>query len=504
MGEAAKSTEAARTAGRGGLAIAGAKVSFIIFGFIQQPILAALLGDVGYGEMSRVLTIVGIVNNVMVATAIQGVSRAVASVPDESAAEAFAKTLRVQVTMAMVVSAAFAIAAGWIAGFVKAPEVTNPLRVVAGVTLFYGIYAPLVGSLNGRRKFLAQAGLDTGYGALRTLAMAIGALVFGVMGSIVGFVACAALIIPVAMIFSGIGKQGPAGPTLKEYLTFLGPLAGGQIALNLLMQTDFLLLSRFLGQAAPTADDASRAMASYRAVKLFALLPYQMLVSVVFVLFPMLARAHAEGDREAVRRFTRTGVRLALILTGLMAGVISALGPLALRFAFAAEYGEQGGFALRLMALGMGGFGMFGVMSAALTSLKRERIAAVLTIATVVMVAIACYALVPSTEFGKPMLVMTAAGTSAAVITAAVVTAIFLRQAAGGFVAPLTFVRVGIAMAITGAAGSRLPYLGKLAVLGEAAALGVIYFVVLIVLREVGRADLDVVKGTLGRKKKPA
>jgi len=468
----AKSADAARTAGRGGLAIAGAKVSFILFGFIQQPILASLLGEVGYGEMALVLTIVGIVNNVMVSTAIQGVSRAVSAVPDENAAEALAKTLRVQVVLAMIVSSVFALSAGWIADFEAAPQIANPLRVVAGVTLFYGIYAPLVGSLNGRRRFLAQAGLDTGYGALRTIAMAVGALLFGVMGSIVGFVACAALIIPVALFFSGIGKRGPAGPTLKEYLSFLGPLAGGQVALNLLMQTDFLLLSRFLGQAAATSDDASRAIAAYRAVKLFALLPYQMLVSIVFVLFPMLARAHAEGDREAVRRFTRTGVRLALIVTGLMAGVISALGPLALRFAFAAEYGDRGGLALRLMALGMGGFGMFGVMSAALTSLKRERVAAVLTIATVLMVATACYALVPQAEFGRSMLVMTAAGTSAAVLTAAAVTAIVLRQVAGGFVSPLTFGRVAIAMAITGAVGSRLPYMGKLAVLGEAAMLG--------------------------------
>jgi stage V sporulation protein B len=498
---AEKRHETARTAGRGGLAIAGAKVSFIVFGFIQQPILAALLGEVGYGEVSRILTIVGIVNNVIVATAIQGVSHAVSSVPEDKSAEAFARSLKIQVTLAMVVSALFALFAGLIADWVAAPEITTPLRLVAGVTLFYGIYAPLIGSLNGRRKFVAQAGLDTSYGILRTGCMAVGALVAGVTGSILGFVACAAIIIPAALVFSGVGKRGPAGPTAREYLSFVAPLAFGQIALNLLMQTDFLLLSRYLGDAAPTADEASRAIASYRAVKLFALLPYQMLISVVFVLFPMLARAHAEGNKKDVAHYTQTGLRLALVLTGLMAGTICAISPLALRFAYAAEYADQGDTALRVGALGMGAFGMFGVMQAALTSLKRERIAAILTVTAVVLVGVSCTIAVPRADFGEPMLVVTSVATSVAMLLTVIAGAFFLRQAAHALVPPLTLVRVGIAVVVAYAVGTRLPYLGKLVVLVEALAVGLVYLGVLVVTRELGRADLDVVKRALGRKK---
>src|SRR5689334_15674945 len=62
----AADADTARTAGRGGLAIAVAKVSFICFGFAQQIILPRLVGVDGYGEVSRVLAIVGIVNNVIV------------------------------------------------------------------------------------------------------------------------------------------------------------------------------------------------------------------------------------------------------------------------------------------------------------------------------------------------------------------------------------------------------------------------------------------------------
>lgn len=101
----------AKSAGRGGLAIAIAKVSFIIFGFAQQLILERLLGQAGYGQISRVLAIVGVLNNVVVGTAIQGVSRSVSSVPEDQAASAFARTLRVHVVIAVVLSIGFALAA---------------------------------------------------------------------------------------------------------------------------------------------------------------------------------------------------------------------------------------------------------------------------------------------------------------------------------------------------------------------------------------------------------
>ena len=100
----------ARAAGRGGLAIAGAKVAFILFGFAQQLILPRLVGVDGYGQVALVLSVVSILNNVIVATSIQGVSRAVSSAPAGREDQAFRATLRVHVALAMVVSLVFALA----------------------------------------------------------------------------------------------------------------------------------------------------------------------------------------------------------------------------------------------------------------------------------------------------------------------------------------------------------------------------------------------------------
>lgn len=507
----AASNDAARTAGRGGLAIAVAKVSFILFGFGQQLVLPHLVGDDGYGQLRRVFGIVGILNNVIVGAAIQGVSRSVSSVPDARAGEAFRRTLGMHAVLAVVVSGLFALASPFIAQEMRAEHVATPLRLVALVTLFYGLYAPLVGYLNGRRRFVEQAGLDIGYGALRLVATLGAAVVFvrsgqdGVVGAVSGFTLAAMLIVPVALWRSGTGSAGDAGPTVKEYSSFLGPLIVAQLFLNLLIQTDMFLLSRFVGEAAAARGAGTQAadvlVGAYGVAQLFALLPYQMLISISFVLFPMLARAHSERDAAAVARFTATGVRTALVIAGLMCGTVSALGPLLLRFAFSAETAERGGEALRVLALGMGAFAVLGIVSSALTSLKREGLAAALNAAAVLLVGVTCVVLVPGAEFGPTMLVRSATATTVGMTTAAVVGGIALYRISGAFTGVATLLRVGIATAVTVVAGSRLPWLGKPAVVVEAAALALLYIFVLVVTREVGRADLSTLKAAFGRKR---
>ncbi len=503
----AATEETARAAGRGGLAIAGAKVSFILFGFAQQLILPRILGVAGYGQVSLVLGIVSIVNNVVVATSIQGVSRAVSSAPEGRGDEAFRRTLGVHLVLAMVLSAAFAALAGVVADLEKAPHVAGPLRLAGAIVLLYGVYAPLVGSLNGRRRFGTQAALDTGYGAMRMIAIAAGAFLFqraggnGVLGAFAGFVAAAAVIVPVALSRTGIGRAGGAEPSTRDYLAFLLPLGLGQTFLNLLMQTDALLLRSFTGDAAPTESAADALQGVYRGAQLFSFLPYQLLMSITFILFPMLARAQAEGDRAAVKRYTETGVRLALVLTVLMTGTVAAIAPHLLRVVFPKEIWENGGDTLRVLSLGMGSFSVLGILCAALTGLGHARRSAWLTALAVALVAAGCRLLVPRAPFGPEMLVSSAIAASIGLTATAVIGGVMLRHEAGAFARPITLARCLAALAITVALGSRMPWMGIAGTVVEAAAALALGLVVLVATGEVGRADLDRVLQVAGRKK---
>lgn len=507
--------DAARTAGRGGLVIVAAKVAFILYGFVQQILLQHLLGAAGYGEVSLVNASVGVINNVMVAASIQGVSRTVAAAPAEVAGELYRRVLGYHAVIAVLISGVFAALVGPIASLLHAEHVVGPMRIVSLVVLLYGIYAPIVGSLNGRKRFVDQGGLDIVYGAMRTGGIAFGVLLFmraggsGTTGFAVGFVTAAALIVPPAVWRAGLGKpssRGRAEPALGKYLLFLLPVVIAQGCLNLLLRTDFFLLRYFAGRAAHAQGEpqsvADQILGVYQGVQLYAFLPYQLLMSITFILFPMLASAHAGGDREAIRSYTRTGVRLSFVFTGLICGTVSALSTHVLRMASPEGIWRNGGGALRILALGMGTLSVLGICSAVLTSLKREREAAAITIAAVGLVAIGCVAVLAGAGLGYGMLVQTAIATSAALGAAMVLGAVLVRRATGGFVPPLTAVRVPIAIAVTVAAGWKMPWLGKVAVVPQAAAIGLVYVLALVLLREVGKDDLAMVRKAFLRGKK--
>ncbi|HVY46511.1 MAG TPA: oligosaccharide flippase family protein, partial [Minicystis sp.] len=453
--------DTAKAAGRGGLAIAAAKVSFMVFGAAQTVLLTHLLGVSRFGDLQHVLIPLNFVNNVVVGSSIQGVSHAVSSAPSEAAPAAYARVLRLHAALAVAVGALFALAAPVVARFLEAEEATAELRLMAIVVVLYGLYAPIVGSLNGARRFGAQAGLDVTYQVLRTAALAIGALLLGVPGALVGFGVAAAAIVPIALARAGIGRRGDDGSSTRAYGAYFAPLFAGQVALNLLMASDITLLSHFAGVAATALgrgkEDAATLVGAYKNAQLFSFLPYQFLLSVSFVLFPMLAKARSEKDAGAVASFTRAGIRLALVFTGLVCSVVSGLAPHLLRFAFPKPAYELAGDALRVLSLGMGAFAVLGITSTALASVGRSGLGALLNAAAVVLIAGGCVAFVPHAAFGPEMLLHTAIATSAALFATALVGAILLRRENGAFVAPATVVRVGAALAVSVAVGARMP-----------------------------------------------
>jgi stage V sporulation protein B len=498
------------------MAVLGAKLFFIIIGFAQQTLLPWIIGRDGYGALSRVLAPTNIVNNVVITSSIQGMSRAVAQTPDERAGETFRRLFKAHVAIAVPVALLFFFFAPVYAiRFQLAPHIVLPLQLMSLVVLAYGIYAPVIGSLNGRRLFTRQAGLDVTYAVLRTAGLVGLGWVFarsgqgqGIIGSCIGFALAALLIVPVSLRIAGLGSRGDAGPTVGQHLLFILPVALGQVAVQLLMQSDITLLGRFASQLTVaqgmTGDAAAKAadeiVAVYRACQLFAFLPYQLLISLTFILFPMLAKAKAEQDREAIASYVRTGMRLSFVFAALMVGTVAGLGPYLLRLVYPVEFSEQGGEALRVLALGQGAFSIFYVETTVLTSLGRERVSAVLTGAAVVLIVSLGWAAGSSATDGIDLLNRMAGATTTALAVAAVAGAVAVRLVAKAYVSPLTFLR---AMAAVGAAvlvGTWLPWKGKLLVLPEAGVVALVALLVLVVTAEVGRADLAMVKRVVGRK----
>lgn len=506
--------DTARGAGRGGLAVAGAKVWFILVGLVQQTLLPHLIGMDGYGAFSTVLAVANIPNNVITASSIQGVSRAVAGAQPGQEEQAQRRALRIHFVLAPCLAALFFALAPLAAEFEHAPHVLPPLRIFAGVLFVYGLYTPLIGALNGKRRFVAQAGLDISFATLRTIGMLgaaywLGKRLDGPTGAAIGVAVAAAAILPIAFATAGAGKAGEGGVGPARHLAGLGPIALGQLFLNLLMQADIWLLRRFAhesGESAGVAGEALRSgtdtlVGAYRAAQLFAFLPYQLLISITFILFPMVARAHAHKDQEAVRQYVRTGLRLGLVLAGLMVSCTSGLAPELLRFAFPKQAADNAGDALRVLSLGQGAFAIFGIETTVLVSLSRERSSATLTGVAALLVACFCWAFVPSAPFDSTLLVRTALSTSIALLLAAGTGAILVLRAAGSFAPVKTVLRTGLAMAAAIGLGTLLPWMGRAFLGVEVLLVVATYLAVAMLTGELTKADLAMVRSIVGRKR---
>jgi stage V sporulation protein B len=511
----------ARTAGRGGVAVLGAKLFFLVISFAQQPLLRLVVGLNDFGTLAQAMAVSNLVNNVVVTSGTQGVSRAVAGAKGRED-EVLRAALRVHVPLAVVVAGSVALATPLYARFERAEDVVAPLLVLAGVALLYGLYAPLIGYLNGRNRFGRQALLDVTFATLRTVGLIGIGYAFvknglsGVLGTTVGWVSAAAVIVPLAARSTGLGKRAPVGsaplpgvPSAGAYLAVLAPIAGAQFFTNVLMQIDIGLLGRFLSEGAAgsgLSGDAQRDavkqwLAIYKECQTFAFLPYQLLFSVTLVLFPMLARAKAAGDFDALRAHVARGARLAAIFGGLLVGVVVAIPESMLSFAYGAADAARGADVLRTMALAQGAFAMLGIATTVLTSIGRERAAALITLGAAIAVGSACWLLVPSATFGHDQLVRSAQASGGALLVALVVAGSLVRGRTGAFVPVATAVRVVIALGACVALGFVTPRFGRLITPLIAAAVGAAYLAVLVITREIGKADVAMVRGVVQRKR---
>jgi O-antigen/teichoic acid export membrane protein len=194
------------------------------------------------------------------------------------------------------------------------------------------------------------------------------------------------------------------------------------------------------------------------------------------------------------------GVRIALLIAGLMVSVTSGIARALLKLVFGQQAAELGTRSLELLALGFGAFAIFGVLTTVLNSLGRQRSSAIVTAVAAAAVALLCLLRVRGAEFGETLLFRTASATSVGLAIATVGAAVLVHRAAGAVVAPICAIRVIGAVVVTVTVGRLLPEGGSLFTLVSAALLGVVYVVTLLVTRELNKADLRLVSSVLSRR----
>lgn len=497
--------DATVTAGRGVIHIAIAKAYFMVAGYVIQFALPRLLrSDVAWGHYQLVVRLVSVIDNVIITGTIQGVSRFTAQ--DEGLVDGVKLgALKVQTILAGGIALVYLLLAPWIAGWQGAPMLTSLYRLSAGIMICYSFYAVFVGSLNGLRRFGRQASLDMTFATLRAIAI-LGCVAagWGVVGAISGFVGAAFAILVISIVMVGLPRR-PKPFATSQLWGYLPPVLLYTLALNLIMTIDLILLPRFVGQISGVVDPQVRAdVASayagyYGTAQLLAFIPYQAIVAVAFVVFPLVSRSTFDDDLARTQGYVRQTLRLSLVFAAGVAAVFMANPAAVINVVFPVQF-RVGGPALRVLSGGMICFSMFAIVNTILNSAGHTVQALGSGIATLGLTVGANAVFVPLSRTADAALRTAAVASSCAMAAGVLLSAVLLyRNFRAGF-PPQTVLRVAVAVAVVAGVGHLIPEVSKIVTLGECMLLFALYYVVLAVLREFKREDLESFQRVLFKK----
>ncbi len=462
------SSEDARRAGRGLLSIAGAKGYFIISSYAVQLLLPRIFGEAKeFGLYSATMSGVAILTNVLIVATIQSVSKFV-SEDEARAAVTLRQGLRIQALVGGTLALGLFLFAPVIARVLLDEQLTRLVRVASVVVFAYALYAAVVGSLNGKHLFGQQARLDVTFSTLRTIGILGGAaLGLGAIGAVAGFATAAATIVTISLIWIGFGERGTHGEKIRRrrWLGFMAPIWAYQICLNGILMIDLQVLKRTATEIAlassvtsqAAVDLANQYVGYYRAAQTFAFVPYQLIISLTFVVFPMISKATSIGNREAARSTIQHAMRLSLLLLLLVAAPTSGAAHGVMQLAYPAEY-LAGAPALSILVFGIAAFALFAVAATAISGAGKPSVAAMIAGVSLLAVIIANRVLVMRAGLGEQTLEAAATGTAIGMVVALVLSAWVIYQQFGVFIPVATWIRVALAAAAGYATAAAVPH----------------------------------------------
>lgn len=478
------------------MSIAGAKVFFIVAGYAVQLLLPRIFGEAKeFGLYSAAMSGVAIFNNVLIVATIQSVSKFVSE--DEASAQVTLRQgLRVQTLVGGTAAVALFVLAPAISGLLLDGQLTPLLRIASVMVFAYALYAAVVGSLNGRHLFGKQARLDVTFSILRTVGILAGAaLGIGAVGAVMGFSAAAASILSIALIWVGWGRPGKGIP-LRRWFGFMAPIWTYQFFLNGVLLVDIQVLKRtatemaLVGATSAQAaiDVANQYVGYYRAAQTFAFVPYQLIISMTFIVFPMISKATSLGDRDAARSTIQHAMRLSLLLLLSVAAPISGAAMGVVRLAYPADY-VVGAPALAILVFGIVAFALFAVAATAISGAGRPSLAAGIAGVSLIVVVVANRLLIMRTGLSSETLAAAATGTTIGMTVAFVGSSLAIYFLFGVFIPLLTWARAALAASIGYAVAASVPHGSPLIAIAALAAGFAAIVAVLVVTRELSSDD---------------
>ncbi len=498
-----KNEDVAATTGRGFLVITGAKLWFMVGGFLISFGLPLIFDAPTYGDYGDLNNILSILSMVMITGVLQPVSRFVAADP-ERCGGVLRQALRLMLPVSLLVSGGFVLLAPWLAAERLSPDLVLAYRLAGVILFFYGLYSVFIGVLNGRKRFLPQAMFDMGFTTLKALfVVGFAAIGWGVQGAFGGFALAAAVIMALAAL--SVRREVSPGPPAPGFVPFALQVMLYTFVANLVFKLDMVLLQpaaeAVFGRlgVADVPEAVRLAKGQYTLAVQVARVPWQVTLAITFVIFPLVSQSTFAQDKERTLLYIRQTLRYGMILVGAAAVVLTAV-PRAPFAIFKPEYAPAAE-ALAWLAPAYFLFAVWNIVNTILTSAGRSKTVLAIGLVSVGVVTLLYWQVLPRAGDGIALLDLTGITTLAAF---ALGLALGLGTLWKLYGPPIPFGTAARVLGIGGAlvvAGHLLPPMGKIASLAVAVAVGLAFLVGLVLTREFGPEDRARLEKVLKRRR---
>lgn len=325
-----------------------------------------------YGVFKLITELVSLINMVVITGTMQAVAKLVSEEP-QKARRLVNQALKLQCLLGLPLAIAYAASSGFIAEhFLNDASLTSMMQLSSLIILFYAFYAIFVGYLNGVKSFVRQAILDISFQTLKCASiLGLVVLGMGVAGAISGFVAAAGVVCVLSGLWVWRVMKASPAPTveanpdeerarIKRLASFLFLVMIYTFALNGLMRADLFLLKSVtavlptdvaaLAEIAKTTSDKFAGI--YGGALNLARLPFQGVIAVTFVIFPLISSATFQDDKEKTKAYIRSTFRYCLLLIGAVALPLIFNSDAVLSVVYPAEYMMAAG-ALSILSVGI-------------------------------------------------------------------------------------------------------------------------------------------------------
>ncbi len=407
-------TDTVKKAGRGFLIITAAKVWFLLTSAVIQLGLPIFFDSAEkFGVFKIVTESVGWINMVMITGTLHAVSKLVSEQPERARA-VVNMAVKMQLMLGVPVAALYLLASPWVASNVfNDTSLSTLMQLSALIIFFYAFYAIFVGYFNGLKQFTRQATLDFTFSTVKLIAIVgLVLLGFGVFGAVAGFVAAAGFICLLAAVWviSRMRKRTDqtepadkeeAKKAFRRLLSYLVLIMLYTLALNGLMRIDLLVLKAVASDLPAHLQNAqgmeelfvmmsNKFAGFYGAVLNIARIPYQGVIAVTFVIFPLISESTFQEDQEQTRQYIRETLRYCLLLIGVVALLLAINADSIVGGLYAAEY-LHASVPLAILSVAIIFFALFYVTTTMIIGSGHPKVAVVIMAISMVMSAVLNY-----------------------------------------------------------------------------------------------------------------